>query len=261
MAYTAIASQLYFNQAAYVYHPEKEWTTTPKSIGIDYEEVLFSSTDGTRLSGWFVPAKESQATILFCHGNTGNISNELPPLKMYHTLGFSMFFFDYRGFGHSEGVPSEKGIERDAEAAMQYLLKVKKIPLKQIIILGRSFGGSVAAPLAVRYPAKALMLEATFTSLKDMGEKRYPIFPVDLLLRERYDSIHKIAKISSPVLVVHSRNDEVIPFEQGQRLYAMAPEPKMFLEISGPHDNRNDLVSQATYRQGIQEFLTWLEKR
>ncbi len=149
----------------------------------------------------------------------------------------------------------------DAEAALNFLLNEKKVPLDRILLLGRSFGGSVAIPLAVKHPFRALIVEASFTSLADIGAKMHPFFPVRQLLRDPYNSIAFLPKVKSPVLVVHSRNDQLIPYEQGRRLYEAAPEPKQFLEITGPHDNRNDPVSQATYRRGIADYLNWLDKR
>ncbi len=259
--YIAAAAHLYFNQASYVYHPTKEWTATPEKIGLEYEDVTFSAADGTRLSGWYIPAKDSRGTLLFCHGNANNISYELSPMAMYHKLGFTLFFFDYRGYGHSEGAPSQKGVQLDAQAALDFLLSEKEIRLDQIILLGRSFGGSVAIPLAAKHAFRALIVEASFTSLADIGAKMHPFFPVRQLLRDPYNSIAFLPAVKSPVLVVHSRDDQLIPYEQGRRLYEAVPEPKQFLEITGPHDNRNDPASQAMYRRGIADYLDWLDKR
>jgi fermentation-respiration switch protein FrsA (DUF1100 family) len=254
--YGAAAAELYFNQSAYIYHPRPDWGFTPQALDLPFEDVDFRSADGTRLSGWYVPAKgAARGVMLFCHGNTGNISNEAGPIGLFTDLGFDFFLFDYRGFGKSEGAPDEKGIAADADAAWDYLVKVRKVDPSRIVICGRSFGAAVAIPLAVRHTPKALIVEAAFTSLADIGERLHPFFPVRLLLRARYDSVSKLPKVRCPVLVAHSREDELIPFEFGRKLFAAAPEPKEFLEITGPHNNKDDFVSQATYRRGVSKFL------
>ena len=253
--YAVACLYLYFNQDKLIYHPRKEWTTTPNSLGLQYSEVTFKAADGTALSGWFTPAVRERGVILFCHGNSNNISYELGPLKVFHELGFSMFLFDYRGYGHSEGRPSEKGMGMDADAALDYLVKQKKIPMNQIVIQGRSLGGGVAIPLAVRHAPRALLVDSSFTSLVELASIRYPIFPIGQILKYRYNSIHEIPKLKCPVLITHSRQDQIIPFSFGRRLYEAAPEPKTFLEITGPHDNRDYPASQAKYRRGVEAFL------
>lgn len=259
--YLYAAADLYFRQSAYIYHPKPEWTLTPRDLGLEFEDVSFRAGDGTRLSGWFVPAKGARrGTVLFCHGNAGNISSESIPIKLYTEIGFDIFLFDYRGFGKSEGTPDEKGTTLDADAAWEHLVKTRGIPPAEIVILGRSFGAAVAIPLAVRRSAagdkpRALFVEAAFTSLADIGERLHPYFPVRLLIRSRYESLRSIPQVRCPILVVHSHEDELIPFEHGRRLVEAAPEPKTFLDITGPHNNKNDPVSQAQYRQGVIKYL------
>lgn len=254
-AYLSACAWLYFRQDSLIFHPRPDWKATPREAGLEYEQVSFEAADGTALSGWFTPASPERGVILFCHGNSNNISYELGPLKVFHDLGFSMLLFDYRGYGHSDGHPSEKGMAMDAEAALDYLVKTRGIPMNRIVIQGRSLGGGVAIPLAVRHTPRALLVDSSFTSLVDMAAKLHPQFPVELFLRHRFNSIAEIPKLKCPVLVTHSSQDELIPFEQGKRLYAAAPEPKTFLEITGPHDNSGVPASQATYRRGVEAFL------
>ncbi len=255
LLYVGACAYLYFCQDQLIFHPKYDWKATPESIGLKYSEVSFQAQDGTHLSGWFVPSAPERAVILFCHGNSNNISFELGPLKVFHELGFSMFFFDYRGYGHSEGHPSEKGMAMDAEAALNYLLTEKKIPMERIIIQGRSLGGGVAIPLAVRYTPCALLVDSTFRSLRELAAAKYPIMPINLILRTRFENLHKISKLKCPVLITHSRQDRVIPFFHGLTLFEAAPEPKTFLEISGPHDNTGYPESQARYAKGVKDFL------
>lgn len=255
LLYAAACAYLYLNQDNLIFHPTREWASTPKKIDIEYEDVSFISADGLKLSGWFVEAKSERGVILFCHGNSRNISAELAPLKMFHDLGFSMLLFDYRGYGKSEGKPSEVGMLMDAQAAWDYLTLVKKIPPSRLIVQGRSLGAGVAIPLAVKVTPRALLVDASFKSLADVAAKRYPIFPVRLLLKSRFDSLKNIARIQCPVLITHSKDDQIIPFEQGLALYHAAPSPKVFNPITGPHDNKDVPESQVMYRAGVEKFL------
>jgi hypothetical protein len=192
--------------------------------------------------------------VLFFHGNAGNISHRLDSLSVFHRLGFNTLIFDYRGYGQSEGSPSEDGIYRDAEAALTYLREDRGIPLKTIVYFGRSLGGSVAAWLAARTSPGALIVESSFTSAPDMAAQLYPLLPARMLTRLRYNTLEYLTRVTCPVLIIHSAEDEIIPFQHGQRLFAAAPEPKRFLEIHGDH-NMGFLNSGPRYEQGLQEFL------
>jgi len=249
---------LYLNQSSHIYHPEREWIATPGKIGLGYEEVSFRAADGVKLSGWYVKAIRERAVVLFCHGNAGNISHELGPIGVFTDLGLTFFLFDYRGYGKSEGTPSERGTTLDADAAWNFLVNEKKVSPKNIIICGRSFGAAVAIPLAVRHTPTALIAEAAFTSLADIASDMHPYFPVRWLVKYRYDSVRQLPKVHCPVLVVHSRDDQLVPYKHGQRLFKAANEPKKFLEITGPHNNKDDLHSQALYRKGLSAFIDGL---
>jgi hypothetical protein len=234
--------------------PSRVLMATPYEAGMDYESVTIPTEDGLALHGWFVPANPSRGTLLFLHGNAGNISHRLDSLQVFNRLGMSTLIFDYRGYGQSEGSPSEQGLYQDSVAALGYLASERGIGPEQTVIFGRSLGGAVAAWLAAHHPSQALIIESTFTSVPDMAAELYPCLPARLLARLRYDTLENIRLVRSPVLVIHSRDDEMIPFHHGETLYQAAHEPKQFLEIQGDH-NMGFLLSRERYEEGIGGFL------
>lgn len=246
---------LFFNQSKMVYLPQRDLTASPAAVGLRYEEVSFRAKDGVMLHGWFIPSDAARGVLLFCHGNAGNISHRLDSLRIFHRLGLSVFIFDYRGYGRSEGEPTEEGTYRDAEGAWDHLTLERGVPPQAIVIFGRSLGGSIAARSAMNHPAGALILESAFSSFKEAAEDVYPWLPVRLLARYDYDTAAFIARIRCPVLVIHSREDELIPFRHGERLFSAAKEPKAFLEIIGGH-NDGFLRSGRAYEEGLNAFLT-----
>jgi len=253
-AYIAFAGFLFIFQSHYVYFPERVLSAKPTSIGLNFESVSFETRDGIQLSGWFVPSDNARGVILFCYGNAGNISHRLESIQIFHPLGRSVFIFDYRGYGQSEGKPSESGTYKDAEAAWQYLVEERQVSRDRIIVFGRSLGGAVAAWLAHRHTPGALILESTFTSVPDIAAKLYPYLPVRLLSRFKYDTAEYLDGVDCPVLIVHSRDDEIMPFSHGQRLFEIAREPKRFLEISGSH-NEGFITSGKHYEEGLNAFI------
>ena len=246
---------LYIFQPKFVYFPYPDLAATPADAGLEYEDVNLVTSDQLRINGWFVPHTGSRATLLFLHGNGGNISHRLDKLLIFNRLGLSVFIIDYRGYGTSEGSPSEQGTYLDAAAAWDYLTKDRKIPGNRIILYGESLGGAVAAWLADRQKAGALILESTFTSVGDMGKHYYPYLPVKLLARIKYPTLDRIHAVRCPVLVIHSMADDIVPYTQGRKLFDAAREPKSFLEITGDHNN-GFIQSGRTYSNGINEFLT-----
>lgn len=251
------AAVLFLDQSSHVYHPDSHWTATPQKEGLNYEEISFFASDGIGLSGWFVPAAGSARglTVLVCHGNTGNISNGLPAIRLFHSLGLDVFIFDYRGYGHSEGKISEAGMYLDVEAAWRYLVDQRRILPKNIVISGRSLGAAVAARLAASHLSRSLILESGFTSIVDAAAELYPQFPVRWFLRYRYETLKNLRKVRCPVLIVHSREDTIVSFHHGQALYAAASEPKRFFEISGPH-NEGYEIDEKEYKVVLEEFLS-----
>lgn len=249
-----VMSLLYVFQEKMIFFPGKRIVDTPGSIGLHYEDVYLVTEDDVRIHGWYVPRVDEKATVLFFHGNAGNISHRLDSISIFHDLGLSVFIIDYRGYGRSEGRPSEKGTYRDAMAAWNYLVDERRLRPDEIIVFGRSLGGGVAAGLAARVTPAAIILESTFTSIKELGKHYYPYLPVSWIARVRYSVDEDISSFNCPVLVIHSEQDDVVPFRHGQRLFANAREPKMFLPISGDH-NTGFLLSGDVYVEGMKRFL------
>jgi fermentation-respiration switch protein FrsA (DUF1100 family) len=255
VAYSALALFLYFMQPSFLYAPVRAIPYTPTELGLDYEEVFFRTGDRLQLHGWFVPAPNAPFTVIYCHGNGGNMMYFLETVNFLNKLGLNCFIFDYRGFGISQGTPSENGTYLDARAAYRWLIKKKGIVPQSIIIFGWSLGGSIAAYLASKVNSAGLVIESAFTSYADIGSKFYPYMPVRWFARFDYPTIKYVRKVKCPVLVIHSRSDEMVPFEFGLEIYDAANEPKEFVEIFGGHNDGFQL-SCETYKRG---WLKWLE--
>lgn len=246
---------LLFMQSRLLYSPISEVSFTPADVGLDFEEVVFESEDGLQLSGWYLPAEQDAPTVLYCHGNGGNIMHCLDGIKMFHDLGLNCFIFDYRGYGRSKGKPSEEGTYRDVRAAYNWLTGNKQLTADEIIVFGRSLGGTIAAYLASQVPVGGLVIESAFTSYPDIGQKLYPYFPVRLFARFKYSTIEYLSHVSCPLMLIYSKDDEIVPFEFGLRLYESAKEPKEFIEISGGH-NDCFLASADIYKNA---WVRWLD--
>ncbi len=253
--YVLYCAVLYVMQSRFIYFPDSELIASPEEIGLVFESIYFPSMDEVKLHGWFVPAKNSRATVLLCHGNAGNISHRLDEIQVFNRLGLDVFVFDYRGYGLSEGKATELGTYYDAEGAWRFLTEVKKIPDKRIIIAGRSLGGAIAARLAEQKNPKALILESAFTSIPDIAGLYYSFVSVQLLSRYHYPTKLYVQNVNCPVLVIHSRDDELIPFSHGQELHRLAKPPKEFLTLSGSH-NEGPIFSQDAYDSGLDGFIS-----
>ena len=256
--YCALCLYLFLMQASLIFYPHlpsRKLTASPADIDLEYESVSIETSDQIILHGWFVPAPEEKGTLLFFHGNAGNISHRLDSIKIFNDLGLSALIIDYRGYGLSQGEITESGTYLDAEAAWNYLTETRKIPSKKIVIWGRSLGAAIAAHSAAQHTPGALILESAFTSVPDMAAKMYPYFPVRLLSRFQYNTKDILPAVNCPVLIIHSPGDEVIPFENGLQLYRSAREPKRILEIKGSH-NEGFLLSEKTYKEGVSKFIT-----
>jgi fermentation-respiration switch protein FrsA (DUF1100 family) len=237
-----------------IYYPEKSIILTPKEIGYEFKDVYFNSLDGVRLNGWYVRSKNPAATLLFCHGNAGNISHRLEVIDLFCRLGLDVFIFDYRGYGKSEGIPSEKGLYADTRAAYGYLINDLGLKEKSVLIYGKSIGGNVSIELCSGINPAALISESAFTSALDMGKKLFPFLPLKWIISIRYDALSRIKDITIPKLIIHSREDEIIPYKQGGKLFESAPEPKEFYEMRGGH---NDALfrSKEQYEKRIKAFI------
>lgn len=239
-----------------IFFPFRELEATPKDLHLAFEDVYLDTSDGEKLNAWFVPSTGSQRMLLFFHGNGGNISHRLESIDIFNKLGLGIFIIDYRGYGASTGRPTEKGIYLDAQAAYDYLLRQKNIRPENIIVYGESLGAQAAVDLASKNKVAALILEEAFTSAKDMSAAIYPFLPT-IFLSVKFDSSNKIKKISCPKLIIHSRNDEIVPFRLGRKLYDAAPEPKEFLELTGGH-NTCIFDSHDLFVSGLKKFLAKL---
>ena len=259
VAYLSWGAVLYIMQPRFLYGPVREVFYTPGELGLDFEDVVYKSADGLKLSGWYIPAKSSEFTVLFCHGNGGNMAHRLDSISIFHNLGLNCFIFDYRGYGDSQGKPSEEGTYLDAEAAYKWLIEEEKTPADTIIIFGRSLGGSIAAKLATKVKARALAIESAFTSYVDVGKRFYPYMPVRWFARFKYRTIDYVKDVHCPVMLIYSKDDELVPFEFGPELYEAANEPKEFIEIFGSH-NDCFLVSGEIYKQAWTKWLTSLRE-
>ncbi|MEW5959024.1 MAG: alpha/beta hydrolase [Chloroflexota bacterium] len=253
--YVALLVLAFIFQERLLYFPLRRLDATPADIGLNYQTVQLQTGDGVTISGWFIPAEpERTTTVLFFHGNAGNISHRLNSIAVFHRLGLNTLIIDYRGYGQSQGRPTEPGTYHDAAAAWRYLVEERQIPPEQIVIFGRSLGGGVASWLARQRPPAALILESTFTSVPDLAVQVYPFLPARQLSRIHYDTVARLPDIHCPILIVHSPDDQVIPYRHGQRLLAAAHEPKMFLEIRGDH-NAGFMTSAGEYQAGLAGFL------
>ena len=234
--------------------PGRALTASPGDMGLEYENVALVTSDDERLHGWYVPATNRRGVVLFFHGNAGNISHRLDSIGIFHQLGLDTLIIDYRGYGQSTGKPTEQGTYLDAEAAWSYLVDERGIPADEIIIFGRSLGGAIGAWLGAQHTPAAVIIESSFTSGVDMARRLYPFLPARLITRLRYPVAEYVSQLDCPVLVVHSRDDEIIPFEMGRSVYAAVKQRKSFLELRGDHNN-GFFISRHDYIAGLDDFI------
>lgn len=256
--YVLLLIAVYFYQPRLIFFPNIPGRTleaTPESVGLSFEDVRFRSGDGVELRGWFIPADQPDAPVLlYCHGNAGNISHRLERLELLHGLGLAVLLFDYRGYGESEGEPSERGTYDDARAAWDYLTQTRRVPPERIVIFGESLGGAIGAQLASEVKPGGLILSSTFTSTTDLGAPVYWYLPVGLLIRYKYPTADYVDRVHAPILVMHSRDDEIIPFAHGEAIFRRAHEPKQFLELLGGH-NAGLSMTGPRLAAGMRAFL------
>ncbi|NNL45919.1 MAG: alpha/beta hydrolase [Woeseiaceae bacterium] len=236
--------------------PGRTLTMTPTDVGMDYQDVAIETADGVTLHGWFIAGRTSQV-LLFFHGNAGNISHRLDSIRQFRDLGLSVFIIDYRGYGQSEGRTTEKGTYSDADAAWRYLTEGRGIVPGDIVIFGRSLGASVASRLASKNRPLALIVESSFTSIPDIAQDLYPWLPARWLSRLSHATRDYVRDVRCPILVIHSRDDEIIPYRHGQAIFESANEPRTLLAIRGTH-NDAFLRDERAYVEGIRTFLSGL---
>jgi fermentation-respiration switch protein FrsA (DUF1100 family) len=241
-----------------LYFPERILEATPKSQGLAFEEVRFPASDGVLLHGWLVPASGARHTLVWFHGNAGNISHRVHNIGYLHRLlGINVFIFDYRGYGLSAGGRSdlsEEATYRDAEGALAFIRGRPDLARTRLVYFGRSLGAAIAIEMARHHPPAGLILETPFTSIRDIARVHYPFVP-RMFLRLKYDSLAKIPALRVPLLVLHGDRDEVVPLDQPQRLFQAANEPKTFYLIPGAHHNDTYIVGGDAYFAAVGRFL------
>lgn len=250
---------MYLQQSSMIFFPYATLDQTPAEWGLVYEDVFLDTEDGVRLHGWYIPRHGSKQALLFFHGNAGNISHRGASVEIFHRLGLNVFIFDYRGYGKSEGKPDEKGLYKDARAAWRYLSKERGFGQEEIILFGRSLGGAVAAKLAAEIQPGGLILESTFSSAKDVANAVFPVLSRLIFLRYDFDTAAHVRRVACPVLVLHSPDDEIIPFRLGEKVFQAANEPKSFVKMRGDH-NSGILMSQPDYERALGAFVSLASK-
>ncbi len=241
------------------FFPTREITNTPDDLGMHFEEVYFPAADGTQLHGWFIPGRGDD-TLVWFHGNAANISNRVYNIMLlYQHVGANVFIFDYRGYGRSDGKPSEKGLYSDGEGVLEYLRSRDDIDHDRLVLFGRSLGGCIVAELAMAHRVKAVILESSFTSVDAMARYNRPaiafFIPSRLLIKSRFDSIKKMPLIRSPVMVVHGDKDVTVPIHMGRELFNAANEPKRFYEIKGATHDDTHIVGGEAYFKALRDFI------
>jgi fermentation-respiration switch protein FrsA (DUF1100 family) len=242
-----------------IYYPKRELGDNPASFNLLYEEVNLPLAGNFKLNAWYIPAEGAHWSVLFCHGNAGNISHRLDKIRLLHSLAMNVLIFDYNGYGKSTGSPSEKALYEDARVAYQYMTGQLKIPPERIILYGESLGTAVAVDLAARKKVGGLILEGAFTSAKEMAGQLFP-YVVPFFLASRFDSLAKISQVNAPILVIHSSQDEIVPIGMAEKLFSAAKTQKAFLRLKGGH-NESFFIYQEIVRQKIAEFFKNAGKR
>jgi uncharacterized protein len=263
---------LYKFQNRVLFVPTQTIEDTPANYGLTYKEIWLPmgvqgdrSIPKDRINAWWIPASSKTApTVLYCHGNGHNVGEASELASRFHKMGLSVFAFDYRGYGKSEGAfPSETAVYADAERAWDYLVKDQKIPPQKIVIYGHSLGGAIAINLATHHPdVGGLIVQSSFSNALEMAKRNWwtAIFPVDALLNQRFESLRKVSQLQMPVLYLHGTADTLIPFEMSQRLFAQTRSSKQIKLFPGAGHNDLPKVGGAVYTQTVKDFVTRVEK-
>lgn len=245
-----------------IYYPAAALDITPAALGLPFEEVTIDVEQGVKLHGWFIKSSKAPpvATVLFSHGNAGNIADRIDRIRTWRTLGVDVLLYDYRGFGRSTGEPHEEGTYRDGRAAYDYLLKNRGVDPARLVLMGESLGCAISIQLALDRKAAGLVLEAPFASIPHMAAAIYPFLPAKLFVRTKYDNLAKIPQLKMPVLIVQGTHDEVIPVAQGRLVFEAAPQPKKFLSVEGAHHNDVYVVGGERYLRELASFIESLNR-
>jgi hypothetical protein len=251
---------LWFAQGRMIFYPTRELEVTPDEAGLpNYRDVMIAKASGQRIHAWYIEPNTgdsaSRRTVLFCHGNGGNISHRLETARFLTELGAPVLLFDYRGYGRSDGSPNERNCYQDARTAFDWLVEQRRLSPDKIVVFGRSLGGAVAVELATGVECGGLIVESALTSTADMGRRMFFGLPVGWLARYKFDALSSIGDINCPVLVTHSPEDDVVPYEMGERLFEAAPEPKRFVQLRGGHNDRL-YFEDRDYVEAVTTMLT-----
>jgi len=242
----------------YIFFPTSEIEMTPAHMGLDYEDVFFSTVNDNLLHGWYVPGSGNGAWLWF-HGNGGNVSHRVTELEqLHHRLGVDLLIFDYQGYGRSQGRPSEGGTYQDARAALAYLQQHHGRNAGPIVYYGHSLGTAIAVELAVEHPPAGLVLVSPFTSVKDMSRLAFPWLPVSWLLKDKYNTLGRIPSVRGPLLILHGSQDELVPVSHGAKLFEAATEPKSFQALPQAGHNDTFQAGGEAYWNAIEGFLAAL---
>ncbi len=240
----------------FIFFPEGDLDRTPADRGLEFDDVFFQASDEERLHGWFVPGTTDK-TIVWFHGNAGNIGHRVDNIvELHDRLGVNIFIFDYRGYGLSDGSPSEQGMYLDADAALSYVAARSDVREGDLVYFGRSLGCAVAAEAARRSPPNALVLESGFTSVQEMASLHYPVIGVfGRLMQTKFDCRAKLKAVNVPVLVMHGDRDDIVPIDIGRKLFDAANPPKRFYTISGAGHNDTYVAGGEEYYDELARFL------
>ena len=254
MALLLFSGWLYLVQPSMLFYPYADLQETPAAWHLEYEEVALTTRDGISLHGWYIPSEGASEVVLFFHGNAGNISHRGESIRIFNRLGLNVLIFDYRGYGKSGGTPDEQGLYEDARAAWVHLVDQREFSQDQIILFGRSLGAAVATQLAEEVQPALLILESAFSSVRDMARRHMPVASRITFMRYDFDSVPRIGRINSRLLMLHSPEDEIAPIELGRKIFDAANEPKQFVKLRGDH-NTGFILSQPEYEQELGKFL------
>ena len=238
-----------------VFFPDTTIEQTPVDFDLPFEDIWFTSSDSVRLNAWLIPASSANRLLLFCHGNAGNMSHRLDNVRLLHSMGISVFIFDYRGYGRSQGSINERSFYLDSEAAYQVAREWAEKHRAKLVVFGRSLGGIAATHLGATKRCDGLILESTFTNMGAMASAHFPLPFAETLLKHRLNAVGEIVQVRVPILFFHGDKDRVVPVRLGRKLFEAAPNPKEFVVIPGAGHNDTYFVGGPDYFRKIASFF------
>ncbi len=248
--FALICIVFYARQRSLIYFPNRQMPSLEQYHASDMQVVSIPTTDHLQLNGWYKPAKDGQPTILYFHGNAGNIGGPMFLVRKFLQAGLGVLLVEYRGYGGNPGSPSEQGFYTDGRAGVRFLQE-QGVNGKKLVLFGESLGAGVATEMATETPSCAVILQSPYTSMVDLASYHYPwIF---MKPWDRFNSLQRIGNLNAPLLILHGKLDQVVPYAQGLKLYEQAKSPKEL--ISFDHNDHHNLWSQANYATNIISFI------